>query len=53
VCLWLRRTPCVLSFIASFAGLGQPLGHFTVFDLLFRREIITFWPAGKPCLARA
>jgi hypothetical protein len=39
--------------IASFAGLGQPLGHLTVFDLLFRREIITFWPAGKPCLARA
>ena len=39
--LWLRRTPCVLSFIASFAGLGQPLGHLTVFDSLLKAWNLT------------
>ena len=40
--LWLRRTPCVLSFIASFAGLGQPLRHLTVFDSLLKAWNLTF-----------
>ena len=56
VCLWLRRTPCVLSFIASFAGLGQPLGHLTVFDSLFKAWNLTFfqfsalWLRRTPCV---
>jgi hypothetical protein len=38
---WLRRTLCVL-FVSSASQTGQPLGHLTVVELLFRREFITF-----------